>query len=215
MANTIRCRFTKPFGAFKVGQVLKLDPAKASSLAEYVQVLDDVPTVDAEDGLDGAIVESLRRANENLRAMLSRSDNQLDAAKARIVELDQLVSDYAEGNPVESNAEELAALRDENERLQAALDMVSRRIGAMLDDKPAPAPVVSEPVVESEPGAAWRSQAVASLGIPSGLKSALVRGGMTTAGEAWDGLDDGSVLALDGVGDVKADDLRAFLESIN
>ncbi len=214
-----RYRLKADVATFRAGQVVELNAQQAERLAGYVERLDafqpgDVASMPAEGQAE---------LLADYEAQLREATAKVKAQATRIAELEQLVADYSacQSTPVV-----------ETPVVEAPVEEVVPEVPAEPIEQPPvvtpaepepveePAPVAAEPVEPPVPSAAekpagdWQAKPTASLNIPGSLKGRLIAAKLTDAGMVWDGLADGRVEAISGIGEKKAAELREHLEAL-
>jgi hypothetical protein len=241
MANPVKVRFTRDERGFKAGEVHLFLPEALDSYGDAIELVD--PPAAASAGpveYDGAIVAKLENRVAELRSTLESTEaelvtaqRELVAAKAKIAELEAVVAGYAAGQPVVApvapevapepvaEASAPAAPEEAPEEAPEVAPEVATETPAPVAETPAvetPAAPVTEspaaPATPAAPEAAWRKTATASLGIPASLKGLLLKAGFDTAGKVADGLEDGSVQLVEGIGEAKVAQLSDHIASL-
>jgi hypothetical protein len=236
MANPVKVRFTRDERGFKAGEVHLFLPEALDSYGDAIELVD--PPAAASAGpveYDGAIVAKLENRVAELRSTLESTEaelvtaqRELVAAKAKIAELEAVVAGYAAGQPVVApvapevapepvaEASAPAAPEEAPEEAPEVAPEVATETPAPVAETPA-APVTETPAAPATPAApeaAWRKTATASLGIPASLKGLLLKAGFDTAGKVADGLEDGSVQLVEGIGEAKVAQLSDHIASL-
>jgi hypothetical protein len=237
-APTVRVKFLQIVDGYGyvVGEVYNFEPDYARQFGAAIEWLDPDPaTVEAAPSGrteydDSEMVDRLNKALAELRGQLKDTENALLAARARVAELEATVAAYAAGQtPVAPAAPAVttAPVVDAPVTTAPVADTPAPVVDApaptpvtaptvTVDAPPvAPAPVVATPPAPTTPVAAtWRDTKTASLGIPASLKTILLKAGLDTAGRVSDGLEDGTLLLLEGIGEAKAAQLSEHIASL-
>lgn len=121
---------------------------------------------------------------------------------------------------------EVARLRELVSTLRGELDQARRALSeALVVPPPQPPTEVEQPATGDEPivldrptppegDPAWRRKPVVTLGVPASLKTLLLGAGIDTAGKLADGLESGAIVAINGIGEQKAEQLQQHVEAL-
>ncbi len=204
MAEMLRVRFLKAHGAYPEGHEEPFYPDVAAELSALgvVELLDQPPTPEPTAG-DGdveysGVTAKLEQTIAELRDKVQQQDEQIARDAARIAELEKTVADYAAGTPAEQPKP--------SDPAEAPSEPAAAQPNAPAEPVDLPEAAAS---TES-----WRSKPVAGLNIPSAIKAKLMTAGIATAGDIDEALKDGRVLSIEGIGEAKAEDLRAHLTAL-
>jgi hypothetical protein len=208
-----------------VGETYPFEPEFARQFGDAIEWIDPDPATVAAvpagraEYDDSEMVERLNKTLTEIRGQLRDTENALLAARARVAELEATVAAYAAGQSPVAPAAPVVETAP-----APVVDAPVADAPAPVVDTPAPveaptttveaAPVAPAPVAAAPATATWRDNKTASLGIPASLKTILLKAGLDTAGKVSDGLEDGTILLLEGIGQAKADQLREHIASL-
>jgi hypothetical protein len=237
--KAVRVKFLRPVEGwgYEVGETYPFEPEFARQFGDAIEWIDPDPATVAAvpagraEYDDSEMVERLNKTLIEIRGQLRDTENALLGARARVAELEATVAAYAAGqSPVAPVAPVVEAAPapvvdapvTEAPVVDAPAPVVDTPAPVeapttKVDAPPvAPAPVAAAPAAPATPAASktWRDTPTVALGIPSSLKTILRNGGFDTAGKISDGLEDGTLLLLEGIGEAKANQLREHIASL-
>lgn len=211
----VRVRFIQAFGPYPKGRVEKLPEASLAKLSGIVEVLDAPrPPVEATPDLIDELLQNDLVAERHRR---QQAEERLAAEKARNAELEQVVAGYVKqgDTPAAAAPEPVVEPPAVEVEPEPVVEVEPEPVSEPVEIVEEPAVEPPKPVAPSQDrNAAWRSNPVAGLNIPSSIRGALIKAKFRTAGQVADGLDDGSVIAIDGIGEAKAEQLRQHLAAL-
>lgn len=232
MADTVKVRFLADHGAFKKGEEHEFFTTAIDAYGDAIELVDPPAAQTSPNGsveYDRSVVNKLEARVLDLRAKLDQTDlalveanQKLATANARVAELEATVSAYASGQPVTASPaapQDVASQPGQGGQVvdpappAPAITAEAGEAGSEATGAPAAAqPAASQAAASNTP--TWRDAKTASLGIPASLKGLLLKAGLDTAGKVSDGLEDGSVQLIEGIGEAKVTQLREHIASL-
>ncbi|MGL4513824.1 MAG: hypothetical protein ACRCT8_12095 [Lacipirellulaceae bacterium] len=207
---SVACLFLQQWRGYDAGDRGELTIERAAELVAAGVVEADFPTATpapagAASGVAGGAVSGVGYEAQEMLAAVERALAEARDEKAALEAT------------VEALRAELAALRGRGGDEETA-EVSGQQAAPPVTNLPIAEPVVSTPaapaVQPAVPATDWRTEPVAGLGIPASIKGRLMAAGIRTAGELAEAVDSGAVIAIDGIGEAKAGDLRRVIDAM-